>query len=86
MTDNIVPFAHKTYTAKLEQLTASGLDIRIAGSLDGYIDFAVTPVDRPGLTYSLTRDDARRIIAALNAVIADVLENCLFEWDALLIT
>jgi hypothetical protein len=67
---NIVHLGRKTYVAKLEKLTVSGLDIRIAGTLDGFIDFAVTLVDGSSLTYSLTCEDARRIIAALGSVVA----------------
>ena len=81
---NIIQFGPNTYVARLEKLTVSGLDIKISGTLDGYIDFAVTPVDQKSRTYSLTCDDARRIMAALGSVVADVQGNCLFERDGLL--
>jgi hypothetical protein len=82
--DNVVPFGRKTYAAKVEKLTVSGLDLHIAGTLDGFIDFAVIPANRPGLTYSFTCDEARRIVSALTSVIADVKSNCLFDRDTLL--
>lgn len=81
----VIAFPAKTYSAKLVELACSGLSIKIAGTLDGYIDFALTGADGSYRTYSLTRDDAHRLIAGLHTVIADIEQNCLFDHDALLL-
>jgi hypothetical protein len=77
----VIAFPSNTYTARLEAFVASGLDVRIAGTLDGFIDLAIIPADRPGLTYSLTCDDALLLIAALYSVVGDVREHCLYDRD-----
>jgi hypothetical protein len=55
-----------------------------AGTLEGFLDFVVQASDGRSITYQITRDDARSIIAALHAVVDDITANCLFERDALL--
>lgn len=72
-----------TYRAKLERVNASGLDIKIAGTLDGMVDFAVTDSDSHR-TYSISCEDARNISKALLAVADDIEKNCLYDRDALL--
>ena len=81
----VISFPAKTYSAKLVELACSGLSIKIAGTLDGYIDFALTEAEGSHRTYSFTRDDARQIIAGLHTIVADIERNCLFEHDALLL-
>ena len=78
---NIVKFSQRTYSAKIFRVSLSeGPDFVMAGTLDGFIDFA-TP---GGSTYAFTLDEARQLVAALNGAIHDVEENCLYERDALL--
>ena len=80
----VIPFGRPSYCAKLCVETLSGLDVRIAGTLDGYIDLAIRPVSTPNITYSLSCDDARQLIAMLHSVISDIQGNCLFDRDPLL--
>lgn len=86
---NVIQFPKKelcTYNAKQETIEASGYEIKIAGTLDGYIDFCITCSDGSHLTYRLTRDNAVMIIAGLQSVINDINKNCLFERDQLLLS
>jgi hypothetical protein len=64
---------------------ASGLEIHVAGTLDGFLDFAVIESDGRSCTYSLTCDDARLVAAALISGANDVQANCLFDRDPLLL-
>lgn len=79
----VIPF-RRSYEAKQIEIDASGLTVIAAGTLDGFIDFVVRTGDGRGLTYQITRDDARAVIAALHAVVADITANCLFDRDPLL--
>lgn len=72
---SIAQSQRRTYCAKL---FVAG-PFKMAGTLDGYVDFAV-----PGRTYQLSLDEARALIAALNSAVADVQANCLYDKDALL--
>jgi hypothetical protein len=74
-----------SYEAKLQVFLADGLEFHVAGTLDGYIDFAVVTSDGASLTYSLSCDGSRQIIAALHLVIDDIQANCLFDRDPLLV-
>lgn len=75
----VIPFMPKSYDAKLSVVHLSGHELHIAGTLDGFIDFAIG-----GKTYSFTCDDARTLIAALHATVGDIQTNCLFDRDPLL--
>ena len=84
MSENVVQMPAKTYNAKLQTLILSGLEVKIAGTLDGFIDLAVLPIHGISRTYSLTQGDALLLISALHAVVDDIAKNCLFDRDALL--
>jgi hypothetical protein len=77
--NNIVALKPRSYEAKLQRLNIGGVSVHIAGTLDGFIDFAIGP-----RTYTMTRDDARSLIAALHTTIGDIQANCLFDRDPLL--
>ena len=57
-----------------------GDGFKIAGTLDGHIDFAVPSHG----TYQLTLGQARLMLVALSGAIEDVTTNCLYDRDALL--
>lgn len=75
----------RTYIAKQFEVAVGELSeqardgFKISGTLDGYIDFAVTRA-----TYQLSLDEARALAAALNGAIRDVTANCLYDHDVLL--
>jgi hypothetical protein len=71
----ILPIRTRTYSAK----PFFARPFEMAGTLDGFIDFA-TPTE----TYTLTLGEARNLIAALNGTISDVEKNCLYDRDVLL--
>lgn len=70
--------------AKIVTLLISGLNVSVSGTLDGYLDFHFGTKAEPGLTYQITPDDARLVIAALLCGITDVETNCLYDADPLL--
>lgn len=80
----IVQFRPRSYEAKGQTVIASGFKFEMAGTLDGWVDFAITHADGSYRTYQITRDDARSIIASLHAVVNDITANCLFDRDPLL--
>jgi hypothetical protein len=80
----IIPFRRATYEAKPQRVNASGYKFLMSGTLDGWIDFSVTCSDGTHRTYQIMRDDARGIIVALHAVVADITANCMFDRDPLL--
>lgn len=80
----VIPFRLHSYEAKGQVVIASGFTLGMAGTLDGWIDFAISQSDGSHLTYQITRDNARAIIAALHAVVDDITANCLFDRDPLL--
>lgn len=84
-TTNVVPFQRCGYEAKLVRFQASGFEFHIAGTLDGFIDLAIVRSDGSHLTYIITCDDARRLIAGLNTVVDDIQRNCLFDRDPFLV-
>lgn len=71
-----------TYRAKLFESPWETTCFPLTGTLDGFIDFAMPQ----GGTYPLSLDEARCLVVALNASIADVKENCLYGRDSLSIT
>lgn len=81
---NIVRLSPRTYAARLIQIYPSGLAISIAGTLDGYIDFALSDANGPQGTYSLTCEDARLLASSLLSIANDVRANCLYDRDILL--
>lgn len=80
----VITFRPRSYKAKGQTVLASGFQFDIGGTLDGWIDFAITHGDGSHLTYQITRDDARSVIASIHAVIDDITANCLFDRDPLL--
>lgn len=81
---SIVPFPRPTYAAKLQVIRTDGLEFKIAGTLDGYLDFCAITSDGAHRTLSLSRDGARALIASIHAVLSDIDRNCMFDRDALL--
>lgn len=71
----------REYAAKPVQLnTDEGYTIRMAGTLEGSIDFCIQTTTT-SLTYVLTPDDARQLIAGLHTVNRDIRDNCMFDRD-----
>ena len=81
----VLPFQRRSYEAKAHSIAVDGLDMKVSGTLDGYIDLAIGGSDGQRLTWSLSCDGARMLIAALNGTITDIQTNCLFHRDPLLI-
>lgn len=77
---NVISMKPKTYRAQLFEMAGSGVNIKIAGTLDGFLDFALVG-DK---TYILTCEEAKRLADLLIAAIADVKTNCLYDNDVLL--
>lgn len=76
----VIVMPPKTYRAKLSQVGFDDCKVfKIAGTLDGFIDFAVPD----GPTFPLDIEEAQGIIAALQDAIADIAKNCLYEKDYL---
>ncbi len=73
-----------TYRSILEQLSASGFEIKIAGTLDGFVDLAITESDGKHRTYNISPEEAKRLSGALLKVVDDIQRNCLYDRDALL--
>lgn len=74
--NNVLRFPPRTYCAKLFEAN----DFKVAGTLDGYIDFAV-----PGYkTFQLSMNEINDLVSALNDAVADVRSNCLYDRDVLL--
>ena len=72
-----------TYSALLKTVKDSGFEFNVAGTLDGFVDLAIT--DRDGhRIYNISCNGARSLAAALLAVAEDIDKNCLYERDALL--
>jgi len=76
--------AKKTYSAVLSKVFCSGLEFHMAGTLDGFIDFAVIEANGKSRTYSIAPVDARLLAVNLVATADDVDKNCLYDNDALL--
>ena len=76
----LLTFPPPSYSAKLFEVNWENRVFKIAGTLDGFIDFA-TPESG---TYPLSLDEAERLAKALGDAIADVRKNCMYESDALL--
>ncbi len=83
-TPTVVPFARKSYEAKLITFHASGFEFHLGGTLDGFVDLAVICSNGEARTYTISCDDARVLIASLNTVVKDIQDNCLFDRDHLL--
>lgn len=81
---SVIQFRRRSYVAKGQEVSASGFIFKTSGTLDGWVDFSVGCSDGSHLTYQITRDNARAIIAALHAVVDDITANCLFDRDPLL--
>ena len=81
----VIPFKRpqsEDYCAKLTQGCLDRHSFKVSATLDGWIELALHRHDGAGnLTYQITRDDARQIVAALNLRIQDITDNCRFEND-----
>jgi hypothetical protein len=73
---NVLRFPPRTYSAKLFQ----AVGFKVAGTLDGFIDFAVPG----GKTFQLSIEEAHDMVSALNGAVADIRANCLYDRDVLL--
>lgn len=82
--NKILPF-RSSYSAVLRRVFASGLVFEAAGTLDGFIDVAVSESDGSHRTYNITCREAAELIRVLSLVIKDVRKNCRYELDALLL-
>lgn len=82
----IIPFRRRSYEAKAFRWSSGGLDAILSGTLDGFIDLALSegPTCIHAGTHLLTCDEARALAAALLSAAEDVQENCLFDRDPLL--
>jgi len=76
----VMEMPKKTYVAKLHEAQWGPCILKVAGTLDGFIDLAM-----PGRTYPLSLSEARALIAALSGTIADVEANCMYDRDSLLV-
>lgn len=86
---DVIPFAKKpaprSYDAVLKRVQTTGRQFTMAGTLDGFIDFAIEDDNGNSRTHILTCDEALLLVAALNAVVSDIGKNCLFDADPLLV-
>jgi hypothetical protein len=74
-----------TYRAALKEILASGFQFKIAGTLDGFVDLAVTESDGSHRTYNISSSEARQLADALLFVVEDIGKNCLYDRDALIV-
>ena len=83
---NVVSFARPKSKEFCPKSTRGRLSIHafiVSATLDGYVELALhAPDGSHNTTWQFTRDDARRVIAALNLTVQDITENCRFEDDA----
>jgi hypothetical protein len=77
---NVVEMPAATYTAALFSVPCGSEIIKLAGTLDGFIDLATS-----GGTYSLSLLEAKALAVAICGAIVDVEGRCLFDRDALLL-
>lgn len=70
----------RTFRAKLFDVPWESEVLKLAATLDGFIDLSIPQ----GKTYPLSMEEARKLSVALNGAIADVESNCLHECDELL--
>ena len=82
----IIPFKKKApneFHPKSTQGTLSIHGFIVSATLDGYVELALhAPDGSNNTTWQFTRDDARRVIAALNLTIQDITDNCQFDNDS----
>ena len=83
-TADVVPLRPRSYVAKLHRVAVAGLEFHIAGTLDGFLDFAIIESSGRSATYNITCNGAQRLAAVLTMTVADVQANCLFDRDPLL--
>ncbi len=76
----VIQMPPRTYTAILFEVPHADGVFKLAGTLEGFIDFAFPQ----GPTYLLTLDQAQRLAVALGKAVADVRANCMYGQDALL--
>lgn len=81
----VLLFERKSYNAKPQHLNVSGLNLTMAGTLDGFIDFVMETNNDKRIIYNITKADAISIISAFHAVINDINANCLFDLDPMLL-
>lgn len=78
---SVVQMPARTYVAKLFEAKWENAVFKVAGTLDGFLDFAAPG----GGTYPLTLEEAEGLVKALQSGISDVKANCLYEKDAIFI-
>lgn len=83
----VLPFQRRSYEAKAFRWVSDSMDAVLSGTLDGFIDFALSSgMPRVGMgTHTLTCDEARALAAALLSAAEDVQACCLFDRDPLLV-
>jgi hypothetical protein len=81
---DVIYLQPRTYVAKSQTVSVPSVEFKMSGTLDGFIDLAVTQNDGSHLTYPLTCDEALELSEALCATVKDVKHNCLYDKDALL--
>jgi hypothetical protein len=74
---NVLRMPHRTFKAKLFEVSCEDASFKVAGTLDGFIDLAT-----PNGTYVLSLEEVRALISALNSTITDVQSNCLYDADS----
>ncbi len=79
-TRKVLEMKPRTYTAKLFEVAVGNYVFQFAGTLDGFIDFAIPQSG----TYPLSMAEAKEMVSALSHSIDDVEANCLHEKDVLL--
>jgi hypothetical protein len=82
---NVVSLPRKTYEAKSFVVRNCGVEIRMSGTLDGYIDLCFVESNGRHVTYTLDPGGMRLIANAALGVADDVTKNCLYEADTLLL-
>ena len=89
MNENVIQFNKptvKSYSAKTEFWQEHSLGVQMCGTLDGFIDFALSNALGKHLgTHTITCEKARELAAKLLIIVDDVQKNCLFDNDPLLV-
>jgi len=81
---SVTPFKKKTYAAQGFDVKTMGVDFLMSGTLDGFVDFCVIPNKGRYRTYTITKNEAIKLISSLNGVVNDINKNCLYDNDCLL--
>jgi hypothetical protein len=82
---NVIPL-QRTYTAKTFSFNTEGLEVKMSGTLDGFVDLNFSDsVGEFSVTFNLSLDEVKTLSDNLNLCLKDVQENCLYDKDSLLI-